>query len=175
MICRRCNDVRILLPPLNNNVPNMNRQQSARFAKLKTEKFYLLDRKMVDNVITMHISGSTQNIYTVTINMERSSIFCDCPDNKTRAKSQGCVCKHCLFVLYRVLRIFNGTDQRFFIALTFTPDDMERILLAYVDLNATLDTAANQTIINKSLTDKYHAITCNLPEGAPPPAKPPAS
>lgn len=134
---------------------------------------------MDENMITMHISGSTQNIYTVTINLQHANIFCNCPDHKTRHNSL--VCKHCCFVLYRVLRIFTSTAEHFFVKLTFTPDEMGKILLAYTDLNATLDTSAaatldtagtstsTTTIVNKALTEKYRAMTATSTNASAPP------
>ena len=133
----------------------MNSQQEKRYAKLKTDLFYLLDREVTLQNYEFHVSGSTCNIYTVTIYPDEAIICCTCPDAKSWAKKYNCVCKHCLFVLFRVLKIFDRTNQPFFNTLMFSPDEIERITVSYSFLTTHLD----DTLTSKELTNRYKTMT----------------
>jgi hypothetical protein len=131
----------------------MNSQQEKRFAKLHGEQFYLLDHKVGEN-LCFHISGSTKNIYTVTIYLGKKNIFCTCPDAKSWCPKYGCVCKHCLFVLYRVLRVFEGQNQPFFTTLLFDTDELDRIQLSTEYLQERLGTG----ITDEKLTKRFNEL-----------------
>lgn len=128
----------------------MKVQQEKRYQKLFSEHFYLLGHEMKKNMI-FHISGSTKNVYTVTIYPDKGTIFCSCPDAKSWAAKQKCVCKHCLFILYRVLKVFDGTDHPFFDRLEFTGEEMERITLSTELLRYHLDGG----IVDDELTRRF--------------------
>ena len=87
----------------------MKIKQHERFQKLFYENLYLL--KIHDSVheINFSISGSTSNIYQVKIlkSFEWNNVFCDCPDAKKWANIHGVVCKHVLFVIFKVLKLFT--------------------------------------------------------------------
>lgn len=138
----------------------MNYQQEKRYNKLRTDQFYLLGNEKVDDKFKYHISGSTKNVYTVTVHPERSTIFCTCPDAKSWAAKYKCVCKHVLFVLYRVLKVFDIKDHPFFDRLWFTPEELECIQLSTEYLQGHLD----NTIINSELTKKYQALQNGIEE-----------
>ncbi len=133
----------------------MNSQQEKRYAKLRTERFYLLDRSTSpEDNLEFHISGSTRNVYTVTVYPKSATIFCTCPDARSGAKKNSCVCKHCLFILYRVLKVFDQTDHPFFGRLSFTAGELECIQLSTEYLQAHLD----NTVVDTDLSDRYKNV-----------------
>jgi len=81
------------------------RSQFARLERMRRERHFLLDAKTVtkeSNVVcTLEISGSTGNIYTITLSND--GMQCDCPDFFGNANADQIYCKHCCFVIYRVL------------------------------------------------------------------------
>ena len=130
----------------------MNSQQVKRYEKLQTEGFYLLDHGTDDKGnLNYHISGSTRNVYKVTVYPRVAKIFCSCPDAKSWAARYNCICKHSLFILYRVLNVFDRTDHPFFDRLWFTPTELECIQLSTEYLQAHLD----NTVINEELTMRF--------------------
>ena len=132
----------------------MDLQQEKRYAKLNTDLFYLLDRECKSGDYEFHVSGSTRNVYTVTIYPEKSTIFCTCPDAKSWAQKYDCICKHCLFVLFRVLKVFDCKTQSFFEKLLFTADEIERIHVSFAYLTAHLD----DSLINGELSKRYESL-----------------
>lgn len=106
----------------------MKYQQERRIDKVSYEKFFLLDKKQVaDNKIVLYISGSTFNIYNVTFYPYSHRIYCNCPDAKSWAKKQECVCKHCCFCVLKIFKNVVNTN-RYFDNLQFTPEESEQIL-----------------------------------------------
>jgi hypothetical protein len=109
----------------------MNSRQEQRYLRIFQDRFYWLAAAIDERSYTLNISGSTANVYTVQINRRRNQIRCDCPDGKGWARRNHCVCKHCCFVLCKVLRIYPPTiglcDLEFWKTLRFTADDMTRI------------------------------------------------
>lgn len=132
----------------------MNSQQQKRYQKLNNDKFFLLGTHRENNNLLFDISGSTKNVYHVTIYGDTGTIFCTCPDAKSWAVKHNCICKHCLFVLYRVLRIFDNTNESFFDCLVFSIDELERIIISYEYLASYLD----PNIVNDNLTKKYQQL-----------------
>lgn len=85
-------------------------EQSRRLERMRREPLYLLDASAVitnegsareDAVLRYHVSGSTGTMYTVGV--ERRRLSCTCPDFTAGARRHGVECKHCCFVVYRVL------------------------------------------------------------------------
>lgn len=86
-------------------------EQSRRLERMRREPLYLLDASAVianegsdrddGAVLRYHVSGSTGTLYTVSV--ERRRLSCTCPDFTTGARRHGVECKHCCFVVYRVL------------------------------------------------------------------------
>jgi len=133
----------------------MNSQQEKRYVKLQSERFYLLDRSTTpEGKLEFHISGSTRNVYTVTVYPNNANIFCTCPDAKNWAKKNNCICKHCLFILYRVLKVFDRADHPFFDRLWFTPEELECIQISTEFLQAHLD----NTLVNTDLSRRYKNV-----------------
>ena len=86
-------------------IPHINYQQNKRLKKADRERFYLIDKKYekIGNNFNWLISGSTYNIYHVNFNSRTKLISCNCPDSKTWSKKQDCMCKHCCYVVTKVL------------------------------------------------------------------------
>ncbi len=129
----------------------MNPQQEKRYAKLRTDRFYLLGHDTDKGNFRYHISGSTRNVYTVTVYPGTTKIFCSCPDAKSWAARSKCICKHSLFILYRVLKVFDQTDHPFFDRLWFTPMELECIQLSTEYLQAHIDDA----VVKDDLTLRF--------------------
>lgn len=103
----------------------MKLDQQKRYNKIYSEKFYLCDiakSKENDNNYDFAISGSTANIYNMTLDQSSLSIKCDCPDATSWAVKKGVICKHCCFLLVRVIKIdekilendiLTNKDQKF--------------------------------------------------------------
>lgn len=54
--------------------------------------------------LSFGVSGSTGNIYRVTIDAKTRRFNCLCPDFTSHARNFGVECKHCLFVAHRAMR-----------------------------------------------------------------------
>lgn len=71
---------------------------------------------------TWKISGSTRNVYTITLHPTRHRMFCDCPDMRSHAARHRVVCKHILFVLMKVARFTEANLQSYFGSLVLSPE-----------------------------------------------------
>lgn len=87
----------------------MNIQQEKRYEKIFTEPLYQIDFKQLDNKSIFVISGSTKNVYEVSLH--KKQFGCNCPDAKTWSRKHHVVCKHVCFVLFRVTKIFNKKEN----------------------------------------------------------------
>ena len=87
----------------------MKIKQHERFQKLFYENLYLLKINDSSHEINFSISGSTSNIYQVKVlkSFEWNNVFCNCLDAKKWAPIQGVLCKHVLFVIFKVLKLFT--------------------------------------------------------------------
>ena len=86
-------------------IPVRNIQQIDRIQRALTQSFYLLDYSFNGNdMCYFNISGSTTNVYKVVLTNIR--IQCNCPD-MVRCLSMNCICKHCWFVLLKVLKVYE--------------------------------------------------------------------
>lgn len=86
--------------------------QNKRIEKIYSEPIYLLN---VSKDLTFKVSGSTANIYTVSIDKQEKRIRCNCPDSSSWAHKQGCICKHCCFILIKVVKLpLMQLEQQFF-------------------------------------------------------------
>ena len=99
----------------------MNHSQKKRYDKLFTEPFYLLNTSYENDTYIFYMSGSKQDVYTVTIYNDANSsqglgeIICNCPDMSSWAKRQHVVCKHCCFILFKVLKCFTINSNKVYI------------------------------------------------------------
>jgi hypothetical protein len=105
----------------------MNDEQYKRFRKMQNEPITCLF-KTHDKQQKLYflISGSSGSKYKVII-APSGEISCSCPDFKHGAKIQQCVCKHCLYVIFKELNIFSSLTHTFFNRCYFTPDEVKNI------------------------------------------------
>jgi hypothetical protein len=89
----------------------MEQQQRTRLDKIYTDRLYLIEFKQESDHYDFVISGSTANLYKIKLQTDKMSeglkplISCSCPDMFSWAKEYGLKCKHCCFVLVKVLRL----------------------------------------------------------------------
>ena len=114
--------------------------QLTRIARMQSEPIYLMEcvgRR--DQDLAFHISGSTRNTYTVTIQKNSGDIKCSCPDARSHAAHQKVVCKHCCFVLLRILRIIEVRDHTsasgFFDSLQLSPQELAAAARAFAHIS----------------------------------------
>ena len=124
----------------------MKTKQHERFQKLFYENHYLL--KIIDSShqINFDVSGSTSNIYQVKLmkSFEWNNIYCNCPDSKKWANVHGVVCKHILFVIFKVLKLFKynnylsnitvETDAETFLEKRKLHRDFLEVISVFIDL-----------------------------------------
>jgi len=116
----------------------MNDEQYKRFRKMNADKLKCLFTKR-DPSGNMHflVSGSTGTRYKVSV-YKNGVINCSCPDFCHGCKDNDCVCKHCLHVIYKVLKLFRDVNHKFFERLYFTPDEIQTIKKIYKELKINL-------------------------------------
>jgi len=97
----------------------MKQEQHDRFQKLFYENHYLIGIINKSEEFIFNVSGSTKNVYQVRImkNFEKNYISCNCFDAKKWARINGVMCKHCLFVIFKVLKLFKFSNQLSIITL----------------------------------------------------------
>jgi hypothetical protein len=110
----------------------MNDEQYKRYRKIFSEDIKCLymthDKK---KNIHFLVSGSSDKRYKVTISAV-GRIACGCPDFVHNSKVQECVCKHCLYIIYSVLRFTDRIEHEFFKRRFFTKDEMVEIRRLYL-------------------------------------------
>lgn len=130
---------------ISNMKKNISNEQYKRFSKILNEQFYVLD--FLEEELKFKISGSTQNIYSISIDKILCTFSCDCPDMKSHCISKKCLCKHIVFVLIRVLKYFETDIYR---KLKFNKDTflpfLEKIKTSYIE---------DLSLTNLSLNEKY--------------------
>ena len=132
----------------------MKTQQVSRYDKIFSENFYLLNKSQEYNKLCFNVSGSTSNIYKVNIYFASKMIFCNCPDAKKWAKSYGVICKHCCFVLFKILKLDIDTYQPYLERVIFTQEEIDSIKLAFENINI----SNNQDFINEEYIKKYKLL-----------------
>jgi hypothetical protein len=89
----------------------MEPQQKTRLDKIYSDRLYLIEYKQESEHWDFVISGSTANLYKIKLQTNQMSqglkplISCNCPDMFSWAKEYDLKCKHCCFVLIKVLRL----------------------------------------------------------------------
>jgi hypothetical protein len=105
----------------------MNDNQKKRLNSLSHQRFYLLNIEKKPDSFILSISGSSRNIYKVTVNEVEKTIHCDCPDQRSWAKTYNCACKHCCFVMFKVCKDTITETSDFFTNLKFNDEDFEKL------------------------------------------------
>jgi hypothetical protein len=124
---------------------NLSNEQYKRFYKILNEQFYVLE--ILAEELKFKISGSTQNVYSISIDKTLCTFSCDCPDAKSHCINKKCLCKHIVFVLVRVLKYY---DIDVYKELKFDEEKflpfLEKIKTSYVE---------DLSLTNLSLNKKY--------------------
>jgi hypothetical protein len=92
----------------------MDEQQYKRYRKMNSDSIECLYRTCdKNNNCHFLISGSSGTRYKVSIN-DNGVLSCSCPDAKHAGKVEKCLCKHCLYIIFKELEIFDSVDNVFF-------------------------------------------------------------
>lgn len=140
----------------------MSNHQKSRFSKIYQDNFYLLNIEKYPVNFKIDISGSSKNIYSIFIYENTRKIKCNCPDMKSWASYNRCVCKHCCFILFRVLKLFELGD--FFENLEFPeeifPDIIIKLFILLNKLNNIDhdDAPLLEEITSKDILEKYNKL-----------------
>ncbi|VVU95014.1 hypothetical protein CPAV1605_739 [seawater metagenome] len=84
----------------------MDIEQYSRYKKLNYEIFYLLDWREREEEFWFAISGSSFNIYNITISKIKNNIICTCRDFIDNCIDNKLICKHCCFILFTVIKLY---------------------------------------------------------------------
>jgi len=131
----------------------MNNKQRAKYEKIFTEPIYILDVIVNDTSYVCKISGSTANIYETVIDKRSRSISCSCPDSKINSRSSHTICKHCCFVLFRVIKFNEGDFTGFFNTFRLSDRQMD-----YIDEKMNHINVRSAEYSNQHYTDLYNAF-----------------
>ena len=96
-------------------------EQKTRISKCHYQSIYLLEKTKTYDSIILKVSGSTLNVYTVTI--KDLVITCDCPDSYHMHEI--IFCKHICFVICVIGKIY---DDNIFIKGRLTEDEKMDII-----------------------------------------------
>jgi hypothetical protein len=96
-------------------------KQKDRINKAHYQSLYLVEKFSDNNEITLKLTGSTLNIYTVTI--KDLDIKCDCPDIY-QCNKHNLYCKHICFVICMIGKLYI---EEIFINKNFTNDNKLKI------------------------------------------------
>lgn len=124
-------------------------KQKNRIYKAHYQTIYLLEKiiNSKDNII-LKLTGSTLNIYTITI--INSNILCNCPDSNI--KYEKFFCKHICFVICMIGKIYSID--------TFIYKKLSEEQKMDIIFNITIDkTIACNHLTEKYLNMKFKAIT----------------
>lgn len=137
----------------------MNSQQQKRYEKIFTEPLYQIDFKQEADKYVFVISGSTKNVYEVSLKSKKFE--CNCPDSKTWSKKHHVVCKHICFVLFRVTKIFANLENKVYFGwnidfptLFFDTHKLSDKEQEFVDIFLTKKQFGND-VMNEDLKQKY--------------------
>ena len=85
---------------------NLCIEQMKRINKLYIDEFFFLRAHETRSEVCWFVylvSGSTGTEYTVVLETD-GGLRCDCPDYNTHCQKHNVVCKHIVFLLFRVLK-----------------------------------------------------------------------
>ena len=126
-------------------------KQKDRISKAHYQSLYLLEKNLVNNEISLTITGSTLNIYTIKI--KDLNISCDCPDIY-QCNKYDLYCKHICFV---ICMIGKSYEEETFINKNFNNNNKVRIIYKLFGSNTD-----DPNIECKLLKDKYLLLKSNL-------------
>lgn len=132
---------------------NISIDQNKRYNKIYTDKIYLLElikNNESNSKYIFKLSGSTKNVYE--IKLDSKSIWCDCPDMKSYAHKKNIICKHCCFVLFKILK-YNLTEY----FNNFQNTGKHNLELEYLEDKCN-NINFGSDIQNSSISNKYNEI-----------------
>lgn len=143
--------------------------QKKRYNKIYNENFYLLGIERFPDLYKISVSGSSQNIYSVNIYLDRNvRPKCSCPDARGWAPSSNCLCKHVCFVLFRVLKCwylsfkssnFFGKENSTFL---FKDDEHFLMLDALQKVYSRFDTLNYSNVSDQNISEDKEVVNCEL-------------
>jgi hypothetical protein len=142
--------------------------QATRLRRMHGERHFVLDSSADAHHARLAVSGSTGNVYNITINAQSQQIECNCPDdqrNRSAAGGETTVCKHICFAVYRVFRsvlregFFRNNPERRFNAEDITAYHRRVAHLQRV----TLDSHACSNITSALYRERYKSLAANVP------------
>ena len=134
------------------NSSRLSNNQILRIRKSSYQCFFLLKSTFTNDGkdCELKITGSTLNVYTITI---KDSIFrCDCPDFGFSDRN-GMFCKHICFVICYIGKIKN---DRIFLSRILNDEEEKQIFERLSLINTHINDDEN--IICRSFSEKYEAI-----------------
>jgi hypothetical protein len=137
----------------------MKTQQLIRVDKMFNEPIYLLSKKKEFNKYIFEVCGSTTNIYKVQIYTTSNMIYCNCPDARSYAKNSGVLCKHCCFILIKVLNIPRQVD--YFKIYILNVEQIEHVKNRFNSLEFADNDFIKMDYIDKYKNLKDYKITVN--------------
>lgn len=148
------------------------RQQMNRYDRSMKQPLYLLDKfyestkGTIDepekitydyDYLVFKICGSTKNIYTVEL--KNHTITCDCPDYVSGCAKYQVICKHCCFVLFKVLRllddIFQCLKRNEKIILMNQHVNYLKHHFATLVMSSQLNSLRGDTLVDQTMLSKY--------------------
>jgi hypothetical protein len=126
-----------------------NVQQRNRMNKVYTEEYYLLDYNKEEEKLILNISGSTKNVYTVTLDKKEKTMWCNCPDMKSHAARYGVWCKHCCFTLLKIGRCF---EVDYFMNAKHITE------ACFTQINERLDAVSGSDVISEELSNAFKRL-----------------
>lgn len=137
----------------------MSTAQLSRIERMNSQPLYLIDKQFVsEHNCNFIISGSTANIYNVSVNfnennvnLETPIINCNCPDMDSWAKTDNVKCKHCCFVWIKVLRL----PPTWLTTIEFNQPQYKILQKSLSDL------VVRSELINTAYQQKYRQLASN--------------
>lgn len=139
-------------------ISKFNYYQRSRFQKSKRSRFYLLDIEKLPESFKLTISGSTRNIYQVTVSEDTHKLSCDCPDGSVFCQGNNTICKHSYFVLFKIMKMWKLAEEEnsFFTTNVLSSTDMTQINEKLMELYNRFNITTEDTYISPNLSSKYH-------------------
>lgn len=143
----------------------MKDKQHDRFQKIFYENLFLLNITNKNHEIIFNVAGSTANVYSIKIlkGSEWNHVFCNCHDAKKWAQHCGVLCKHVIFILFKVLKLFTYRNSLSIISVSEKGEeflekrklhkDYLEVISVFLDLFNIED--ENADFLNNDLVLKY--------------------
>jgi len=128
----------------------ISKKQKERINKSHYQCLYLLEKNLTDKSIEIKLTGSTLNIYTITIN--DLNITCDCPDIY-ECNKYNLYCKHICFVICMIGKIYS---KDIFMNKKLKEEDK------YIIISKLFNIFDDPTIVCHMLLEKYNTLKLKI-------------